>query len=95
MNFASVDAVLDDWAQTHQLHVHKMDRNVEVRSVEQRFGTHDGFQIWIDPPNADDLMGIHVWDFRKGGRRQDFLVSMVQLREYLDITLHIARSWSS
>jgi hypothetical protein len=58
MNFASVDAVLDDWAQTHQLHVHKMDRNVEVRSVEQRFGTHDGFQIWIEPPNADDLMGF-------------------------------------
>ncbi len=93
MGYENIDSILDDWAQTNGLHIYKEYQEGEVRSVEQRSGPRSGFQIWIDKPDSNGLIGIHLWDFKRAGRRRDFLVSLVDLREYLESALRIAKSW--
>lgn len=93
MGYEHIDSILNEWAVANGLHIHKQYQESEVRSVEQRSDRRTGYQIWIDKPDADGLIGIHVWDFRRRGRRRDFLVSMVDLRNHLEATLQIARKW--
>jgi hypothetical protein len=96
MGYEQIDAIIDAWASANRLHVYREYKECEVRSIEQRSGPRTGWQIWIDKPNSDGLIGVHVWDFqklKKGGRCRDFLVSAVDLREYLDLALTIAKGW--
>ncbi len=96
MGYEAIDAAINAWAEANGLNIHRVDREVEIRSVEHRVGRRAGYQIWIDEPDAKGLIGIHVWDFKRfdrNGRRRDFLVSSSDLREYLDAALRIANTW--
>ncbi len=96
MGYEQIDSIIDEWARANRLPVGREYQETEVRSVEQRSSHRTGWQIWIDKPDGDGLIGVHVWDFKtlkRGGRRRDFLVSSVDLREYLDSALTIAKGW--
>ena len=96
MGYEAIDTVIDAWASTNGLNIHKVYRETVVRSIEYRIGWREGYQIWIDEPDPNGLIGVHVWDFKRvarGGRRHDFLVSSTDLREYLDTALRIASTW--
>jgi len=96
MSYKKIDPILQQWAKANGLHIYKEYQEGEVRSAERRSGPRSGWQIWVDKPNQDGLIGVHVWDFTKakrGGRRLDFLVSSIDLREYLNSALTIAKGW--
>jgi hypothetical protein len=96
MDYRQIDPVIDAWAGTHGVSVYREYKETEVRSVERRVAKNSGYQIWIEAPDADGLVGIHVWDFRRsdrGGKRRDFLVSQHDLRNYLESALIIAQQW--
>lgn len=96
MGYEAIDAVIYAWADANRLNIHTVHKEIEIRSIEYRLGRREGYQIWIDEPDASGLVGIHVWDFKRvdcGGRRRDFLVSSPDLREYLDTALQIASTW--
>jgi hypothetical protein len=96
MGYESIDPVIKDWVDAHQLYLYKEYKEAEVRSVENRLGRRRGYQIWIDEPDQSGLIGVHVWDFNplnRGGRRYDFLIAKRELRECLESTLRIATSW--
>ena len=94
MGYEMIDLVLNEWAKFHGLPIQKEYKDSEVRSVQFYKSQRDGYEIWIDKPDGNGLIGIHVWDFRRRGRRRDFLVSPNDLREYLDAALNIAKSWA-
>jgi hypothetical protein len=96
MVYEAIDPVIDAWANTNGLHIQKVYKEIVVRSIEYRISRQEGYQIWIDEPYPNGLIGVHVWDFKRvdrGGRRRDFLVSSTDLREYLDTALSIASTW--
>jgi len=93
MGYETIDSILNEWAETNGLHLHKEYKECQVRSVEFWRDRRDGYQIWIDIPDDDGLVGLHVWDFKNGGRRRDFLVSRVDLKDHLEAALEIARKW--
>lgn len=95
MGYEQIDSILNDWAASNGLHIYSEYKDDEVRSVEFRGGRRDGYQIWIDKPDVNGLIGIHVWDFKRHGRRRDFSVSYVDLREHLEVALQIANKWLS
>jgi hypothetical protein len=93
MGYEKIDRILDAWATAHRLNLCKVYQESEVRSVEKRRGRRQGFQIWIDKPDIEGLIGVHLWDFKRRGRRRDFLVPMIDLREYLEMIYQIAQTW--
>ncbi len=64
MSFQAVDSILGTWARKHGLSIATVYRDEEVRSIELVDRRGDRYQIWIDPPDALGLVGIHAWDFR-------------------------------
>jgi hypothetical protein len=94
MGYERINDVLEAWAGRHALHLFKRYKGSEVRSVEIVSIAGERYQIWIDKPDMNGLIGIHIWDFKRRGRRADFLVSIVDLNEYLENARDIAMAWS-
>ncbi len=92
MSYEKIDSYLMQWANRNRLYLYKEYKEIQVRSVEIADKGGRRSQIWIDPPDEDGLVGVHVWNFKK--KRRDFLVSVIDLDEFLDNALKIARSWS-
>lgn len=91
MSYLSIDHVIQKWAVHHGLQVYKSYKGDEVRSVEERTGPRTGFQIWIDVPTKENMVGIHVWNLRK--LRKDLVVDVSELEEYLEQSIRIAKAW--
>ena len=88
----SIDRILKDWARRNSLTLHTVYKEIEIRSVEIVDKGGSRFQIWVDAPDDAGQIGLHVWDFKR--KRRDFLVASVDLNEYLENVLKIARSWA-
>ena len=91
MDYEKIDPIIERWANDNRLCVFKEYKEIDVRSIELVDDKGTRFQIWIDPPDNAGLIGLHVWNFKK--KRRDFLVSAIDLNEYLENALRIARSW--
>ena len=89
--YQSIDPVIQEWARNNNLQVYNSYKGDEVRSVEYREGPRRGYQIWIDVPNAENLVQIHVWNFRN--LRRVFTVDASELYDYLQRSLTLAKSW--
>jgi hypothetical protein len=70
MSYKKIDPILQQWAKANGLHIYKEYQEGEVRSAERRSGPRSGWQIWVDKPNQDGLIGVHVWDFTKAKKRR-------------------------
>jgi hypothetical protein len=93
MGYEIIDNLLDGWAQSRGVHLYKKHQDSEVRSADIVDSKGRRYQIWIDKPDLNGLVGIHVWDQKRRGRKRDFLVSSADLEEYLDSALKIAKTW--
>jgi hypothetical protein len=92
MEYEKIDPTINGWVERNRLYLYKEYKEIEVRSVEFVSANGRRFQIWVDPPDVDGMIGIHVWDFKR--KRRDFLVSEIDLDEYLQSTLDIAQTWA-
>ena len=93
MAYESIDRILNAWADAHGLHIYKEYKDSVVRSVEDRSAKPFRYQIWVDEPDGDGTIGVHVWDFEADGRRSDFSVQADELRNCLENVLEIAKGW--
>jgi len=93
MSYAAIDEVLSQWAASHELHLATTYRDVEVRSIEIVDDGGGRFQLWVDPPAVNGLIGVHVWDYRK--QRAKYEARLVDLPSCLDEALRTISLWSA
>lgn len=73
--------------------VYKEFKDVEVRAIDVVSPSGAKCQIWIDPPDVEGLVGVHVWNYRD--KRADIYVPAAQLRASLNKAYATAHSWLS
>ncbi len=93
MSYKAIDAILDEWADAHGLLILREYKEMSVRSVEDRSERPYRYQIWVDEPDENGMIGIHAWDLRKNGKRRDLAVPRDELRNCLEKVLEAAKSW--
>jgi len=93
MSYQQIDEVINAWATDLRLSVRKEFKDAEVRSTDVVSSSGAKCQIWIDPPNTESLVGVHVWNYKD--KRADCSVSLSQLRDSLNDAYGTARSWLS
>jgi hypothetical protein len=83
--FNDIDTILMPWAEALGLHVYTGHRQNIVRSVTiyaWQGVRHESLgHVWLDPPNALGLVGLHA---AHGGFRLDEAVPLDQLKPALD-----------
>lgn len=65
MDYAEIDPIIDEWVRENSLYLDTVHKEVEVRSIT--IVDENGirrFQIWIEPPEKDGSIGVHVWDLK-------------------------------
>ncbi|MEP7212600.1 MAG: hypothetical protein ABI791_05975 [Acidobacteriota bacterium] len=83
VDYSAIDEMLDRWAANHRFTIQKEYKEIEVRSITFQGGDSVIYQLWIDPPDGNGFVGIHVWDYEK--RRKDFVVGTSELPEKLEL----------
>jgi len=93
MSFEWIDEIITAWAKDFRLTVYREYKDIEVRSTDVVTSSGAKCQIWIDPPDADDKVGVHVWNY--GEKRADSYVPVSQLRDALKSAYATALAWVS
>ena len=93
MSFEWIDEIITAWATDFRLTVYREYKDIEVRSTDVVTSSGAKCQIWIDPPDADDKVGVHVWNY--GEKRADSYVPVSQLRDALKSACAAALAWVS
>lgn len=93
MGYKKIDGIIEDWARVNRLPLLKEAKEEDVRYFELADEKGRRYQIWVDEPDQHGLIGVHVWNLKRRGRRRDFLVSANDLHEYLENAFRIAQSW--
>lgn len=92
MGYEKIDTILNLWATKHNLPMYTIYKEIEVRSFQIVNSDGQQFQIWIDLPDEESRIGVHVWDYKK--RREDYLVEQTEVFDTLEIAYQIASLWS-
>jgi hypothetical protein len=82
-DYSSIDEMLGRWAASHRLSIQKKYKDAEVRSIAIQGGDSVFYQLWVDPPDENGVIGIHVWDYKK--RKKDFVSATSELLEKLEL----------
>ena len=93
MSYHLIDEVINGWATDLRLSIYKEFKDAEVRSTDVVSSSGAKCQIWIDPPNTEGRVGVHVWNYKD--KRADTSVSCSQLRDSLNKAYATARGWLS
>jgi len=93
MSYQQIDEVINAWAKDLRLSIFTEFKDAEVRSSDVVSSSGAKCQIWIDPPNTEGRLGVHVWNYKD--KRADTSVSVSQLRDSLNNAYATARSWLS
>jgi hypothetical protein len=93
MSYEWIDEIISGWATDLRLTVYGEYKDVEVRSTDVVSSSGAKCQIWIDPPDADDRVGVHVWNYKE--KRADSYVPISQLRDALKSAYGTALAWVS
>jgi len=93
MSYEWIDEIISAWATDFRLTVYREYKDVEVRSADVVSSSGAKCQIWIDPPDADDKVGVHVWNYKE--KRADSYVPISQLRDALKRAYATALAWVS
>ena len=91
--YASIQAVLDDWAQAHGLHLFTQHQDEEVRSshIVDDKGTIYG--VWISPPSANGKVTIGAASHRKHGTSVRKYCAVADLRHALESVYEQVEEW--
>lgn len=82
MSYQILDPVLEMWAKKHDLHMYKMYKDEEVRSIDIVSPSGKRFQLWIDKPGSNSETSVYVWDYRR--RKVDFDADIRNLESQLE-----------
>jgi len=86
VNYASLDVVLNEWAERRALPLLTLYKDEEVRSFEFAGKVSKlKFQLWIDPPDALGKTVVHAWDRKRW--RVDYETTPFRLLETLERAL--------
>jgi len=88
--YSAIDPAIEAWRTRHSLPLSTSFKDTEVRTTELVSATGERFQIWIDPPNPQEV-GVHAWDYKK--MRRDWNVPITQLGAALDESVRVVRGW--
>jgi hypothetical protein len=90
IDYSTIDGVISSWVTKHRLILYTLYQDQEVRSVDVVSPKGRKFQIWIDPPNGDNV-AVHAWDYKK--RRRDWKGAGGNLSRYLEQALQTVTAW--
>jgi len=93
MSYERIDEIISAWATDFRLTVYREYKDVEVRSTDVVSSSGAKCQIWIDPPDADDKVGVHVWNYKE--KPADSYLPISQLRDALKSAYATALAWVS
>ena len=62
--FDKIDGQLNDWLKTRNLHLQKLYKEEEVRSISVVTVKGNKYQIWLDEVKKN-MIKINVWDYGK------------------------------
>ena len=91
MSYEEIDSILDAWANKHNLNLFTRYQDHEVRSTDIVDKLGQKYQIWIDNPDSDGSLEVHVWDYKK--RRKDYTTTKGNLMSSLDAAFIQVSSW--
>ena len=91
MGYELVDQVLEPWSSARHLHIYSEYKNESVRSIDIVGHNDSKVQIWIDPPSADGIVKVHLWDY--GSRREEWSGPIIYLNTLLDGAYELATEW--
>lgn len=94
--YASIDAVLSQWAEARSLTWLSDYQDYEVRTFFLNPNRRDRVQVWVDPPH-DGCATVGVGQNRKGlprlNRVEKITCLVSDLPDVLDKALVLAESW--
>lgn len=91
MRYDEIDPIIRQWISDYRLHLHTEYKEAVVRSTDVVSSSGDKVQIWVDPPQADGPVSVHVWNY--GERKQARSAASADLRPLLDRPYEDARAW--
>jgi len=91
MSYELIDPTITAWAAKRQLHVHTIHHDDHVRSVNLVGSDGRKCQIWIDPPNQQGTVHVHVWDYCQ--RREDYKTVASDLDRCLEQAFQTGNRW--
>ena len=91
MSFATIDLDLESWAASHGLLIQSKFKDAEVRSIDIVSPEGQRFQMWLDEPDSQGDIEVHVWDFKD--RRRDYKAPRNLLKRQLEAAYNQAKSW--
>jgi hypothetical protein len=90
MFYSELDPILEPWAKRNSLHVYKLFKDEEVRTIHAVSKLGEIFQLWVTRPIENET-SVHAWDFKE--RKWVKTVPISQLETALDAALVIIKSW--
>jgi hypothetical protein len=91
MNYESTDSAITAWAAKHKLHLYTTYRDEEVRSVDLVGSNGRKCQLWIDAPDQNKNIQVHLWDYKK--RRENSKTTVTDLAQCLEKVYATAMKW--
>lgn len=91
MSYESIDQIITAWASKHDLHIYTTCRDDEVRSVDLIGSNSHKCQLWIDAPNENGKVEVHVWDYKN--RTKNYIVTTDDLPRCLEQAYATATKW--
>ena len=83
VDYSAIDEMLNRWAANHRFTIQKKYKEIEVRSITFQGRDSVFYQLWIDPPDGNGFVGIHVWDYKR--RRKDFVAESDEFPKKLEL----------
>lgn len=90
-DYSEVDPMLYAWAQRHSLKIRTEYKDYDVRSIDVAGDSGKLYQLWIDPPDKMEKVGIHAWDYKK--RKADIQSPLSEMDKNLEVIYSTVMSW--
>jgi hypothetical protein len=91
MDYEKIDDILNEWAEKHNLHLHKKYKDEDVRSLELNDSKGNRYQLWVDKPKEIGQIDIHIWNF--GEREEIISTEEINLLESLESAYLKLKTW--
>lgn len=95
--YDAIDLILSQWSARQSLAWLKEYKDEEVRTFFLNYRSPACVQVWVDPPEANEPISVHVVQGKSGTRQkrsQTFPCVAVTLSETLDRALQLALKWA-
>lgn len=91
MSYFKIDPILNKWAQDNTLHIYTSHQSYEVRSIDIVSPSGKRFQLWIDEPDENENILIHIWDLKM--KQKDYQCDLNNLFNKLNEAYKDLTNW--